>query len=143
MRRVETTVRPTLNEKMRHLLEEKRFAVIGTVNPNGTPHLTVMWYELRDGEILFNTARGRIKDRNLRRDPHVSFVVEDGYRFLRIDGRVARVEDQATAQEDIRRLAVRYQGPQEGERMARETFAKQERITYRIAIERVYAPGLS
>lgn len=141
--KTDMTVAPNLAEKMRRFLEEKRFAVIGTINPDGMPHQTVMWYELRGDEIVFNTARGRLKDRNLRRDPRISFVVEDGYRFFRADGVAARLEDQTVAQDDIRRLAVRYHGKDEGERMARETFAKQERITYRITIRHIYAPGLS
>ena len=134
---------PELTSAMRELLAEKRFAVIGTVNRDRSPHLTVMWYELRGDELVFNTRAGRIKDRNLLGDPRVSLVVEDGYRFFRADGTASRVADQTITQEDIRRLAIRYQGEAAGERMAREQFSKQERITYHIRIEHIYAPGLS
>ena len=124
-----------LTAEQRKFLEAKRFAVLGTVNPSGSPHMTVMWYLLDAEEIVFNTRAGRVKDRNLRRDPRVSLLVysDDGYSYLRVDGRVRTITDQATAQNDIRRLALRYYGDEARvERAMRETFGKQERISYRL-----------
>ena len=130
-----------LGENVRAFLEEPRFGVVATIQPDGAPHQTVLWYELQGDEIMFNTATGRIKDRNLRRDPRLSFCVEDGYRYLTIAGPVALVEDQQAAQEDIRRLAVRYHGEERGNEMARELFQGQERVTIRLRIEHVIADG--
>jgi PPOX class probable F420-dependent enzyme len=131
-----------LTAEQRTFLEAKRFAVLSTVNPSGSPHLTVMWYLLDGDEIVFNTRAGRVKDRNLRRDSRVSLLVcsDDGYKYVRIDGRVRTITDQALAQEDIRRLALRYYGDEARvERAMRETFGTQERISYRLPTTRVSA----
>ena len=129
-----------LTGPMREFLMEKRFAVLATINANGTPQLTVMWYLLEGDEIVFNTKRGRQKQRNLSRDPRVSFVVEDAYRFVRVTGRVIEVPDPETGQRDIHRLAVRYQGESSAAE-AMERFRREERVTYRIPIAEVYAGG--
>jgi PPOX class probable F420-dependent enzyme len=130
-----------VNEAARAFLEEPRFAVVATIQPDGLPHQTVLWYELQGDEILLNTAAGRVKDRNLRRDPRVSFCLEDGYRYLTITGAATLIDDQQVAQEDIRRLAVRYHGEAEGDAMSRELFSKQERVTIRLKIEHLIADG--
>ena len=129
-----------LTAEQRKFLEAKRFAVLSTVNASGSPHLTVMWYLLEGDEIVFNTRVGRVKDRNLRRDTRVSLLVcsDDGYSYVRIDGRVRTITDQATAQNDIRRLAMRYyEDAARVERAMRETFGSQERINYRLPTTRV------
>ena len=130
-----------LDQTVRAFLDEVRFAAVATINPDGSPQQTVLWYELQDDEIMMNTARGRVKDRNLRRDPRSSFCLEDGYRYLTLTGACALVDDQETAQADIRRLAIRYHGPKQGEQMSRDQFQQQERVTMRLRIERVSAHG--
>jgi PPOX class probable F420-dependent enzyme len=134
--------RTALTAAQRAFLEEKRFAVVGTKNPDGSPHLAVMWYVLDGDDIVVNSADGRVKDRNLAADPRMSLVVEDGYRWIRFDGRAQIEHDQATAQADIRRLAARYY---EDERKVadavRNNFGKQHRITYRLPISRVSGEG--
>lgn len=134
---------PRLNETARAFLEERRFAVLATVDRDGSPQLSVMWYELRDAVVVMNTARGRVKERNLRRDPRASLLVEDEYRWVRVEGRVTLVEDHDVAQDDIRRLAIRYHGDARGEALARDTFSKQDRITLRMSIDRVTPSGFS
>ena len=131
-----------LTAAQRSFLHEKRFAVVGSRNPDGSPHLAVMWYLLDGDDIVVNSAQGRIKDRNLAADPRMSVLVEDGYRWIRVDGR-ARVEhDQAIAQADIRRLASRYyEDERKVEESVRSSFGRQHRITYRLAIGRVASEG--
>src|SRR5713226_7780097 len=101
-----------LTAEQRAFLEQKNFAVLGTVSRSGAPHLTVMWYLLDGDEIVFNTKAGRVKESNLSRDPRVSLLVydESGYRYIRIDGRVRAITDPEVAHRDIARLAVRYHG---------------------------------
>ena len=127
-----------LTPSIRAFLAEPRVGVLATVDPDGSPHQTVMWYLLDGGEILFNTARGRRKPDNLARDPRVSLMVEDSYRFVRVTGQVREIADRETAQADIHRLAVRYQGAEAAER-AMTRFSKQERVSYRFRIRGVYA----
>jgi len=124
-------------------LEEKRFAVVGSKNPDGSPHLAVMWYLLDGDEIVVNSAQGRIKDRNLAADPRMSVLVEDEYRWIRIDGRARIEHDQSITHEDIRRLASRYyEDERRVEEGMRNSFSKQHRITYRLPVLRVAGEGL-
>ncbi|HEV8536810.1 MAG TPA: PPOX class F420-dependent oxidoreductase [Candidatus Limnocylindria bacterium] len=134
--------RSELTPEQRKFLDEKRFAVVGTRNPDGSPHLAVMWYVLDGDEIVLNSAQGRLKDRNLAADPRISVMVPEGYRFVRIDGRAKIDHDQARAHADIRRLADRYYGDErKADEAMRNNFSKQHRITYRVPIGRVYAQG--
>lgn len=126
-----------LSSAARAFLNERRFASLATINKDGTPQQTPMWYDLDGDTILMNTAAGRLKYRNLQRDPRVSFAVVDGYRWVTITGHIELNEDQAIAQADIKRLAIRYHGPEKGERQARESFSKQQRVTIRLKIEHV------
>lgn len=90
---------------------------------------------------MMNTARGRVKARNLRRDPRVSFCVEDGYRYVTISGECTlHSDDQDAAHEDINRLAVRYHGPERG-REAFAGFAKQVRETILLRIDKIDVHG--
>jgi PPOX class probable F420-dependent enzyme len=131
----------SLDPKVRAFLEEKRFAVLATVNRDGTAQQTVMWYELRDGHVMMNTARGRTKDRNLLRDRRISICVEDGQRFVTIAGTAELNDDQDVAQTDIKALATRYHDAAHAEKVSAESFSKQHRITIIMSIERVIARG--
>jgi PPOX class probable F420-dependent enzyme len=135
-------MRSELTQAEREFLHEVRYAVLGTTNEHGSPHLTVMWYVLDGDEIMFNTAAGRRKPENLARDPRASIIVPDAYRFVRVEGTVRAYDDQAAAQEDIRRLALRYyQSEERVRRSVDATWAKQHRITYRMPVRRVYSDG--
>jgi len=101
-----------LTDSARAFLDEKRFAVLATINKDGTPQLTVMWYELQGDEIMMNTAHGRLKDRNLERDARIAICVEDGQRFVTLRGTVTLNDEQEIAQADIARLSARYNGPE-------------------------------
>jgi PPOX class probable F420-dependent enzyme len=130
--------RSELTPAQRAFLEEKRFAVVGSKNPDGSPHLAVMWYLVDGDEIVLNSAQGRFKDRNLAADPRMSVLVADGYRWIRLDGRARIEHDQAIAQADIRRLAARYYGDERKvDEAMRNNFSKQHRITYRLPIRRI------
>jgi PPOX class probable F420-dependent enzyme len=134
--------RSELTSEQRKFLEEKRFAVVGTRKPDGSPHLAVMWYLVDRDDIVVNSAQGRIKDRNLAADPRMSVLVEDGYRWLRVNGRAQIEHDQAIAHADIRRLAARYyEDERKVEEAVRNNFSKQHRITYRLPIRRVASEG--
>src|SRR5438874_13786802 len=91
----------TLSEKARAFLNEIRFAVLATINSDGTPQLTTMWYLLEEDTIVMNTKAGRIKERNMRRDPRIAICVEDGYKYVTISGIVEMIDDPAIPQRDI------------------------------------------
>lgn len=130
--------RRALNSQERAFLEERRFGALATVDPDGSAHLTAMWFLLDGDEIVFNTARERRKPSNLSRDPRVSLLVLDAYRFVRVSGRVRESATGEAALEDIHRLAVRYDG-KDAAAKAMERFRTQERVSYRFRIARVYS----
>ncbi|HUG56420.1 MAG TPA: PPOX class F420-dependent oxidoreductase [Candidatus Limnocylindrales bacterium] len=132
----------TLSPAQRAFLEGKRFAALATVNRDGSPQQSAMWYLLEGDEVMFNTRVGRQKERNLRRDPRVSLLVVDAYTYVRVEGRARRIDDPAVGHADIRRLAIRYQGQEKGERQFRDVYARQERVSFRVAIERVRSMGV-
>lgn len=126
-----------LTPAARAFLSELRFAALATINKDGTPQQSTMWYDLDGETILMNTAAGRVKYRNLLRDPRASICVVDGYRWVTISGTVELNDDQTVAQADIKRLAIRYHGPEKGEQQSRDSFSKQQRVTIRLKMERI------
>jgi PPOX class probable F420-dependent enzyme len=127
-----------LSERVRAFLQEKRFAVLATINIDGTPQQTTMWYLLEDdGTILMNTKVGRVKEPNMRRDPRISICVLDGYRYVTISGTVEMIDDQDIAQRDIHRLSTRYHGPEKAQRQMEQQFSKEQRVTLRLRPEHI------
>jgi len=139
-----------LTPQVRTFLEAPRYAVLATINPDGTPHLTEMWYGLRDGELFFNTTEERFKRRNLDRDTRVSLLVsaekgDDVWRtltYVRVDGTARLVASGARAIEDIVGLSIRYDGPA-SEPKARGTYGRMHRETYAIDVRHIYIKGLT
>jgi PPOX class probable F420-dependent enzyme len=102
-----------LNDKVRDLLDNPRvFAALGTTFKDGSPHVTPMWFDHEDETICFNSAIGRIKTRQLDRDPRVSLTLIDldnPYGYVELRGRVRSVAGQE-AEDHIDRLAKKYIG---------------------------------
>ena len=80
--------------------------------PDGRPQVTPVWVDFDGEHVIFNSAKGRQKDRNVRRDPRVSLALidpENPYRYLEIRGRVVEItEDGASAHID--KMAKKYLG---------------------------------
>jgi PPOX class probable F420-dependent enzyme len=126
-----------IEEKVRKFLEQRLFGVLATTKRDGSPQQSVIWYVLDGDEILMNTRAGRAKDANMRRAGRASLCVADDYSYVTVEGAVAFNDDQAVAQADIRRLAIRYDGEESGNQQAEEKFSKQQRVTVRMKIENV------
>ncbi len=126
-----------LSERARAFLQEPRFAVLGTINKDGSPQLTTMWYLLEDDTIVMNTKAGRTKERNMRRDPRISVCVPDGYDYVTITGRVEMIDDPQIAQHDIFRLAIRYDGIESAKQQMEEQFSKETRESLRLKPEQI------
>jgi PPOX class probable F420-dependent enzyme len=131
-----------LTPALRAFLQERRFGVVATINGSGMPQLTAIWYELQGEEVMMNTAAGRLKERNLRRDPRLTLCVEDDQRYVTLYGRATLIDDQAQAQADDLRLAIRYDGPEKAEQRA-PLIAQQQRVTIRMALTHVHARGFA
>ena len=65
----------SLDRRVREFLQAPRYAVLATINPGGSAHLTEMWYGIRQNGLFFNTTEERTKKQNLDRDPRVSLLV--------------------------------------------------------------------
>ncbi|MBV9452024.1 MAG: PPOX class F420-dependent oxidoreductase [Streptosporangiaceae bacterium] len=105
----------TLNEAVRTLLDEPNVAVLATSNADGSPQSSPVWMGLDGGHVVISSARGRRKDRNIRRDPRVSLTVFDRHdpeRYAEIRGRATITED--VGRELAVRLAEKYHGPGAG-----------------------------
>ena len=103
----------TIPEKHLDLLTRKKaFAAIATTMPDGSPQVTPVWFDFKDGKLRVNTARGRVKARNLKQGAAVALAIvdpENPYRYIQVRGKVARVtEDGAVPHIDS--LAKKYLG---------------------------------
>jgi PPOX class probable F420-dependent enzyme len=93
------------------LLQEPQLAHLATVSPDGRPQVTPVWIDTDGEAVLFNTAKGRVKHRNIVKNPWVAVSVADRndfYRTLWLRGRAEIVEDGADAHID--KLAKKYLG---------------------------------
>jgi PPOX class probable F420-dependent enzyme len=89
------------------------YATLVTVNPDGSLHASITWVDAADGYVLVNTAKGRVKDRNLRADPRTAIsVMRDGdaYDWISISGSVIGIEEGERAERHIDELSHRYDG---------------------------------
>ena len=97
-------------EKFRDLFQKRAFANLATLMPDGRPQVTPVWIDYDGSKILVNTAKGRVKDKNMRRDPRVSVSISDPenpYRYLEVRGKVSEVTETG-ADAHIDKMAKKY-----------------------------------
>jgi PPOX class probable F420-dependent enzyme len=102
-----------LSEKSIALLKGKNFAYIGTVNRDGSPQVTPVWVDTDGKNILVNTAIGRVKEKNLARDPRVAVAVYDAanpYQGASFSGKVVNKIAGKPADDHIDSLSDKYTG---------------------------------
>jgi len=103
-----------LDEKARNFLKQPYVGTVTTLRQDGSPHSTIVWVDVDDDGLSFNTASGRAKPRHLERDPRVSLLVvdpADTYKWVSISGTAELTTDDADDQID--RLAKKYLGQDE------------------------------
>ena len=101
-----------LPDLARRLLEGKNFATVATLMADGRPQASVVWIDTDGALIVFNTAEGRVKPRNMRRDARVAIAVfdqENPYQQAMIQGRVVEMVHEG-AEEHIDAMARKYMG---------------------------------
>ena len=94
------------------LLKQPAFANLATLNADGSPHVTPVWVDFDGTHVIVNTARGRVKAKNLAREPRVALSIADPqnpYRYLGIQGRVAEMTE-AGGDAHIDKMAKKYLG---------------------------------
>ena len=99
-------------EKYADLSEKPAFGNLGTIMKDGSPQVTPIWVDYDGKYVRFNSALGRVKDKNVRRDPRVSVSLQDPanpYRYLEIRGRVVEITETG-ADDHINKLSQKYLG---------------------------------
>jgi PPOX class probable F420-dependent enzyme len=94
------------------LTEKKAFANLATLMPDGSPQVTPVWFDVANGRVRVNTAKGRVKARNMHDGSSVALSILDPdnpYRYMQIRGRVVRTTEQG-ADAHIDALAKKYLG---------------------------------
>ncbi len=129
----------TIPEKFTDLFspEKKAFAFLALTMKDGTPQVTPVWFDFDGTHIVINTARGRVKDKILKRHPKVALAIVDPgnpYRYAQIHGSVVDETEQG-AWEMICRLNQKYHGdPNYPKR-------PETRVTYKILPEKIATMG--
>ena len=128
----------SLTEQQAQLFLDPNYGVVTTLRSDGSPQMTVVWLDWDGEHVVFNTAEGRAKPRNIRRNPTVGVFVmnpEDPYRWIAVTGTAEMTRDGAS--EHIDKLAKKYRG--------RDSYGLapgEQRIIVRIRPERVTAYGV-
>jgi len=94
------------------ILKKKAFANLATLNADGSPQVTPVWVDFDGKNVLINTAKGRVKTRNLEREKRVALSIadpENPYRYVGIQGRVTAMSE-AGADAHIDKMAMKYMG---------------------------------
>ncbi len=115
--------------------QKRAFASLAITLKDGSPHVSPIWFDFDGKHVIINTARGRVKDRVLRRRPWVALSIIDPanpYRWLLIRGPVVD-ETEVGAYDVICDLAEKYKGLREYPKYPGEV-----RVTYRVLPEDVY-----
>ena len=128
----------SLTEAQQQFLDNPYVGVVTTLRSDGSPHSTVVWIEQSNGEVSFNTATGRAKERHIANDPRVSLIVVDPQnpmQWVAITGTAELTSEDADPQID--RLAKKYLGQDEYPWRS----PTEERVKARISAEKVDASG--
>lgn len=127
-----------LDNFTKKLMEEKNFAFIATLNPDGSPQVTPVWIDTDGKYVYINTAIGRLKQKNTRRDPRVAIAITDQsnpYSYAAIRGLVVEQISGQAAEDHIDKLAKKYMGVKKYPYRQKD----QPRIILKIKPERVLA----
>ena len=132
-----------LPDRVRAFLDAPRFASVATLDADGRPRQSVVWYLLEGDTLVINSKIGRRWPSNLLRDRRLAISVidaVDGYRWIGLTGRAEEVDDPDRALADISAMARRYHHdePDRAERLIERTFRTQRRISFRVHLDEVH-----
>jgi len=102
----------SIPEKFLDLFQKRAFAHLATLMQDGSPQITPVWIDYDGTYLIVNSAKGRLKDKNMRRDPRVAIEIsdpDDPYRYFQVRGRVVEITEQE-ADEHIDKMSYKYQG---------------------------------
>jgi PPOX class probable F420-dependent enzyme len=99
-------------EEFKDLFGKVAYANIATMMPDGTPQVTPVWFDYDGNHLRVNSAKGRVKDKNMRRNKNVALSIQDpdnAYRYLAVRGKVDDITEEG-ADAHIDTLAKKYLG---------------------------------
>jgi PPOX class probable F420-dependent enzyme len=99
-------------DNFRELFHKKAFAHLATMMKDGTPQVTPVWCDFDGTHVIINSAKGRTKDKNMRRNPNVALSIQDPdnpYRYIAVRGKVVDITESG-ADDHIDRMAKKYRG---------------------------------
>ncbi len=102
----------TIPDGFKDLFNKVAFANLGTIMPDGSPQVTPVWCNFDGTNIWINSAKGRVKDKNMRRNRKVALSIQDpdnAYRHLSLQGQVVEITEQG-ADDHIDKLTKKYLG---------------------------------
>lgn len=102
----------SIPDNFRDLFQKKAFGQLATVMKDGTPQVTPVWCDYDGAHVLVNSAKDRLKDRNMRRNSSVAISIQDPdnpYRYVAVRGEVVEITENG-ADTQIDALAKRYLG---------------------------------
>jgi PPOX class probable F420-dependent enzyme len=129
----------TIPEAFKNLFVKVAFAHLATLMPDGSPQVTPVWVDYDGSHVRVNSAKGRLKDKNMRRDKRVALSIQDpenAYRYIAVRGEVVEITEQG-ADAQIDALAKKYLGKERYPFRA----AGEVRVIYKIRPEKVSTSG--
>ena len=126
-----------LTDKSRALIDAPNYAFLATVDEDGAPQVSPVWIDRDDDTILVNTGTGRVKDRNMRRDPRVALsIATEGNAYDKVDirGHVVEIVEGEEADRHIDKLAKKYTG----EDRYPDRREGEDRVIFRIEADRIH-----
>jgi PPOX class probable F420-dependent enzyme len=126
----------TIPDNFADLFQKKAFAQVATIMQDGTPQVTPVWCDFDGTYVLINSAKGRTKDLNMRRNPNVALSIQDPenpYRHLSVKGKVVEITENG-ADAHIDKLAKKYTGKD----VYPNRRAGEVRVIYKILPEKIF-----
>ena len=127
----------TIPESFKDLFNKVAFAHLATVMADGRPQVTPVWFSFDGTHFWVNSAKGRLKDKNMRRNKYVALSIQDPdnpYRYLEVRGKVVDITESG-AREHIDSLAKKYLDKD------KYPVPDEVRVIYKIKPERISTMG--
>ncbi|UCD98162.1 MAG: PPOX class F420-dependent oxidoreductase [Chloroflexota bacterium] len=119
--------------------EKPAFGYLATTMKDGTPQVTPIWFNIDGDQILINSAKGRVKDKNMRARPQVALVIhdpEDPYRYILIRGMISEISEEG-ARQHINDLAKKYTN----QPVFHLKDPNEIRVTYKLTPQKIHVSG--
>ena len=136
---------PTMTrEELEIFLQRPLVVSFATVRPDGSPHVTPIWYEYDNGQFYFFVGAATVKARNLQGDQRVALCIathDEPYEYVVAEGTCEVLREQVAPR--IRSISVRYRGQERGDRFAQEIIDARDSVVLRVALRKLLAESVT